>query len=139
MKTSVYISLIRNARQALGALTACFLWTLLCAVTLVGQTTTAIDGSTPPAIAGGQPAGSYPLSGFDTVNLYSGNLNFRLPLVSLHGRGGSAAKVILPIERHWIMASAGNGSYMAEDASSRLSDPLHTALQPRNAHSAGGG
>ena len=32
--------------------------------------TTATDGSTPLGLQPGAPAGSYPLSGFDNVNLY---------------------------------------------------------------------
>jgi hypothetical protein len=39
-------------------------------------------------VAAGAPAGSYALTGFESVNLYSGNLNFNLPLVSVSGRGG---------------------------------------------------
>jgi RHS repeat-associated protein len=67
------------------------------------QTSTPVDGSTPPAIAGGQPAGSYALSGFETVNLFNGNLDFRLPLVSMKGRGRSAVHIELPIQRRWAM------------------------------------
>jgi hypothetical protein len=38
------------------------------------------DGQTPLGIAPGSPAGSYPLSGFEDVNLFNGHLSFRLPL-----------------------------------------------------------
>lgn len=51
-------------------------------------TTSAVDGTTPLGISRGAPAGSYGLSGFDSVNLYNGNLNFRLPLLQIGGRGG---------------------------------------------------
>src|SRR2546423_1777739 len=48
--------------------------------------------TTPPAMppqgmGPGSPAGSYALSGFDNVNLLNGNLNFRLPLLTIGGRG----------------------------------------------------
>jgi len=49
----------------------------------------------------GTPAGSYSLSGFDDINLYNGNLNFRLPLLSIGGRGSAAHTIMLPIEQQW--------------------------------------
>ena len=45
----------------------------------------ATDGATPAVLQPGAPAGSYALSGLDNVNLYNGNLNFRLPLGSVIG------------------------------------------------------
>jgi RHS repeat-associated protein len=78
---------------------------------LIGLTTS--HAQTPPAIksatAGltpveeqpGAPAGSYALSGFDNVNLFSGNLNFRLPLMHIGGRGSAGYTMTLPIEQHW--------------------------------------
>jgi YD repeat-containing protein len=59
------------------------------------------DGSTPPGMAPGAPAGSFPLSGFDTVNLFNGNLNFRLPLLEIGGRGEARYTVTLKVEHHW--------------------------------------
>jgi len=68
----------------------------------IGQTTNvATAGSTPPGIAPGVPAGSYPLSDFDNVNLYNGKLRFQLPLVNVGGRGDAKMSVILPIEMPW--------------------------------------
>lgn len=61
----------------------------------------ATDGATPAVLQPGAPAGSYALSGFDNVNLYNGNLNFRLPLGSVIGRGEAAVPIMLPIERKW--------------------------------------
>ncbi len=49
----------------------------------------------------GAPAGSYPLSGFDNVNLFNGHLNFSLPLMQVGGRGGAGYTMMLPIEQHW--------------------------------------
>lgn len=66
------------------------------------QTTTSVtDGSTPSALTPGAPAGSYPLSDFESVNLYNGNLNFALPLLRTGGRGSVGAAVMLKIEQHW--------------------------------------
>jgi RHS repeat-associated protein len=46
------------------------------------------SATAPANVAAGAPAGSYALTGFESVNLYSGNLNFNLPLVGVSGRGG---------------------------------------------------
>lgn len=59
------------------------------------------DGSTPAALAPGAPAGSYAVSNFENINMYSGNLNFRLPLLSVGGRGGSGYTIMLAVEQHW--------------------------------------
>src|SRR2546427_12401 len=63
--------------------------------------TGALDGTTPTALAAGAPAGSYGLSGFDNINLFNGNLNFRLPLVHVGGRGMAGYTMMLPIEQRW--------------------------------------
>src|SRR5678815_3216032 len=70
-------------------------------VTVTSQTTSSTDGSTPLGLQPGAPAGSYPLSGFDNVNLYSGSLSFQLPLLNISGRGGATMPVLLPIEGKW--------------------------------------
>src|SRR5229473_5817387 len=61
------------------------------------------DGSTPLGISPGAPAGSYPLSDFDTVNLYNGSLNFHLPLVKISGRGGAGYAMTARIEQKWTV------------------------------------
>jgi RHS repeat-associated protein len=66
-----------------------------------GQSLYPTDGSTPMGLKPGSPAGSYSLSGFDNINLYNGNLNFRLPLLSIGGRGSAGHTIMLPIEQHW--------------------------------------
>jgi RHS repeat-associated protein len=60
-------------------------------------------GTTFPGIEPGAPAGSYALSGFDTVNLYNGNLNLHLPLFQSAGRGGAQHTIMLSIEQRWSM------------------------------------
>ncbi|HEV3470192.1 MAG TPA: RHS repeat-associated core domain-containing protein [Pyrinomonadaceae bacterium] len=73
---------------------------LVCGGSALGQSTTtsATDGSTPAGLTPGSPAGSYPLSGFDNVNLFNGNLSFRLPLLKVGGRGGAGHTVTLAID-----------------------------------------
>lgn len=77
-----------------------------------GQTGGSItDGTTPGIVGAGSPAGSYSLSGFDTVNLFSGNLNVALPLLKVGGRGEAGYTMVLPIERRWrIETTWSNGS-----------------------------
>jgi RHS repeat-associated protein len=49
----------------------------------------------------GAPAGSYPLSGFDNVNLFNGHMNFQLPLMQIGGRGRAGYTMTLSLERQW--------------------------------------
>src|SRR5688572_26166125 len=71
----------------------------------------AVDATTPPGQSPGAPAGSYPLSGFDNVNLFNGHLNFRLPLVKVNGRGGVSFASALPIEQRWTVDHDSAGPY----------------------------
>ncbi len=59
------------------------------------------DGSTPLVLKPGAPAGSYALSELDNINPYNGSLNFRLPLLSIGGRGGAGYTITLPLEQKW--------------------------------------
>jgi hypothetical protein len=61
------------------------------------------DGSTPSGLASGSPAGSYALSGFESVNPYNGGLNFSLPLLTVGGRGDADYAITLRIEEKWII------------------------------------
>src|SRR5688572_6376736 len=64
------------------------------------QVTTA---TTAAGTAVGTPAGSYPLGGFDNINLFNGKMNFQLPLASVGGRGEANYTVNLNIERDWTI------------------------------------
>lgn len=66
------------------------------------------DGTTPSGLAPGSPAGAYPLSGFEDVNLFNGNLNFHLPLVTAGGRGGARHAMTLPIDQRWTVETSYN-------------------------------
>jgi YD repeat-containing protein len=61
----------------------------------------AADGILPPGMEAGSPVGSYALSGFESVSLFSGNLSFALPLGTIAGRGGAQYTITLPISRTW--------------------------------------
>ena len=63
--------------------------------------TRSTDGATPAAIAPGSPEGSYALSGFENINLFSQSLSFHLPLLKIGGRGSAGYTIMLPIERKW--------------------------------------
>ena len=74
--------------------------TLVIIVTLAlpssGQTnTTNSNGRTPAGLATGATSGSYPLSEFENINLYNGNLSFHLPLMTVGGRGSVSSLVVL--------------------------------------------
>jgi len=75
---------------------------LLCVVGVAAQATSTTDGSTPLGLSPGAPAGSYSLSGFESVNPYNGNLNFHLPLAGSKGRGALGMVSQLEIdEKRW--------------------------------------
>ncbi|MCU1268639.1 MAG: hypothetical protein JWM21_4957 [Acidobacteria bacterium] len=76
--------------------------------------TSVTDGSTPLALSPGAPAGSYALSGFESVNAYNGNLSFHLPLLRIGGRGEAGYTLSLPIERHWRVLHKSNDNQMIE-------------------------
>lgn len=65
-------------------------------------------GSTPLGLSPGSPAGSYPLSDFETVNLYNGGLNFHLPLMSIGSRGATGYSLPLHIEQKWSVSKEIN-------------------------------
>lgn len=58
---------------------------------------------------GGRPAGSYDLSDFDNVNLFNGNLNFRLPLLRISGRGEAGFTIPYVIENRWTTSVGYEG------------------------------
>src|SRR5437879_453715 len=47
---------------------------------------TPVQGNVPVSLAPGSPDGVYRLKDFETVNLYNGQLNIALPLLSIGGR-----------------------------------------------------
>src|SRR5262249_15837080 len=51
----------------------------------------------------GAPAGSYPLSGFENINLFNGNFGVALPLMKVGGRGAASYTMMLQLDLHWEM------------------------------------
>ena len=91
----------------------CFLTAAWADGTALAQTSVT-DGSTPLALSPGAPAGSYALSGFESVNAYNGNLSFRVPLLRIGGRGEAGYTVALPVERHWRVVHKSNDNQEIE-------------------------
>ena len=85
-----------------AAFTSAAIFILLFTSLETAKAQNSIHGSTSASQAPGAPAGSYALSGFENVNLYNGNLNFHLPLLSVDGRGESGYTITLPIEAKWV-------------------------------------
>ncbi len=61
------------------------------------------QSSTTTARTPGTPTGSYKLGDADTINLFTGNLNYSLPLLGVGGRGGAQANLGVVIEGQWNM------------------------------------
>jgi len=94
MTTNAATGTAAKTSQALAALVLALLFSLAASA----QTTTPTDGQTPLGLTPGAPEGSYALGGFDSVNLYNGNLNLRLPLLKIGGRGAAQMTMTLPID-----------------------------------------
>jgi len=47
----------------------------------------------------------------DTVNLYSGHLNIRIPLLKIGGRGETGYTMFLGVERSWKIMATGPGNF----------------------------
>lgn len=90
-------------RRSFGAICFVIILTLFSNMAAAQTTTTQrpTDGHTPLEIAPGSPAGSYALSDFDSINLFSQSIGFRLPLLRVGGRGQAGYTITLPIERKW--------------------------------------
>src|SRR6266404_754220 len=61
------------------------------------------QSSTTTARTPGAPAGSYSLGDGDSVNLFTGNLNYELPLQAAGGRGNIQSVLSVVTERQWDM------------------------------------
>lgn len=89
-----------NNRPMFHSILAAMMILLLAAFAAAQESAT--DSTTPLGIAPGAPAGSYALSDFDNVNLFSGNLNFSMALLKIGGHGGAQTSINLTIDSvHW--------------------------------------
>ena len=67
------------------------------------QITKSTDGVTPKGIEPGAPAGSYPITEWENVNLFNGQVSFTLPIVQ-KGRGESGVSLPIRINRQpWVV------------------------------------
>ena len=82
--------------------------TLLFLLAIGARAQSVTDGATPSGVAPGSPSGSYALSGFENVNLFNGNLDVHVPLLTIGGRGEAVAAVAVPVNPEpWIMKGTG--------------------------------
>src|ERR1700720_2341567 len=91
---------IRPVAEILRSMSAIAVLLMVFSVAVSAQTTitkAGTDQMTPSNLAAGTPAGSYALSGFDSVSLFNGNLNFRLPLLAIGGRGSAGYTMMLSL------------------------------------------
>jgi RHS repeat-associated protein len=76
---------------------------VVCFVTNTFAQSNPTEGSTALALSPGAPLGSYSLSDFETINPYSGALNFSLPLLPVSGRGQAQYSIVKRIENKWTV------------------------------------
>ncbi|HEV7746081.1 MAG TPA: RHS repeat-associated core domain-containing protein [Pyrinomonadaceae bacterium] len=97
-------------RQTFKALLVGFVLAIL---SLNASAQNSTDGQTPLALAPGSPSGSYPLSDFENVNLFNGNLNFQMGLLSIGGRGGTGFPLTIHIDQKWTISKEVNPGHNA--------------------------
>jgi RHS repeat-associated protein len=88
-------------RLPVALLVVCFILLSLAAPPVRAQAPN--DNGTPLGMAPGSPEGTYALSGFEDVNLYSGGLSFSLPVMQVGGRGGAGYAAHAPVEAKWMV------------------------------------
>ncbi len=93
--------------------------TLLSASPLIALAQSSSEGTTPAGLAPGSPAGSFALSGFDTVSPFSGKINFKLPLLQIGGRGKAGYTMTYDYNQIWQVdrMTPENSSYTYQWAS----------------------
>lgn len=65
------------------------------------QPNTTTNRYTPEGLQAGAPAGAYPLSGFDNINLFNRHLSFYIPIVHIGGRGSAGYTVMKSVQQRW--------------------------------------
>ncbi len=71
--------------------------------------TNPLDGLTPQAMRGAEPSSTYVLSGFDSINYYSGSMHFALPVVKVGGRGDATHNVVVAVKPPNWTVDVGEG------------------------------
>ncbi|MCD9187000.1 MAG: hypothetical protein LUM44_11245 [Pyrinomonadaceae bacterium] len=65
----------------------------------------------------GTPSGAYLLNGFESVNPFSGKVNFSMPLFKIGGRGSAGYPINLTIERNWTITHDVNDPNFYQESS----------------------
>jgi len=116
---------VKMFTPVMKALCAILAMVILPVAKATAQSRTPTDGYTPTGMATGAPAGSYPLSGFDNINLFNGHLSIDLPLLQIGGRGGAGFQLRRPVDRGWQIESRivniTGSDYEVKDANVRTS------------------
>ncbi len=86
------------------------LFLTLAGLLIAQSSTTNMDGSTPAGMQPGTPAGSYSLSGIDSISLYSGKGGIRIPLLTVGGRGEAGYTMVLPLQHLWALETEDDGN-----------------------------
>jgi RHS repeat-associated protein len=111
MNNKTIKNLLKNVAHVITyALGTGLIAAMLCSLAF-GQAST--GGASPLALQGGAPTGSYALSNIDNVNLFNGNLNFRLPLLNIGGRGSAQHTIALALEKKWYVEKFVFGNQIA--------------------------
>jgi RHS repeat-associated protein len=105
-KNAFYYALAQTFR-------AVFVGSLLSLLAISAAAQSSTDGQTPLGLKPGSPTGSYPLSDFETVNLFNGNLNFQMPLLAIAGRGGATFPLTIHIDQKWNISKEVNPGHSA--------------------------
>ena len=66
---------------------------------LRGAGYSSLDGTVPVALTPGSPTGSYALSGFESINIYNGQVGVSMPLLAVGGRGEAGYTITANITR----------------------------------------
>jgi hypothetical protein len=125
-----YIAIRRTLVTIAGAT---FILCLTSSQARAQETTSVTDQGTPSVLERGtHPLGSFGGGEIDSINLFNGNLNLRLPLASKDGRAGLGASVVLAYNsKTWrtegvpLMDGTNNQAYLPFNESW---DPTHTEI-----------
>lgn len=93
---SSILTLVRSALFLSGTI----LFVSICALAQ-DMSINPLDGYTPSGLKAGSPAGNFPLSGFDNINPYNGNVNFSIPLLQVGGRGSAGYTIRQTWNQTW--------------------------------------
>jgi RHS repeat-associated protein len=96
-------------------------------VLLIAGSTAQAQSSTTTARTPGTPSGSYKLGDADAVNLFTGNLNYNLPLLQVGGRGEAQASLGIVIEsqiHYREVPLAEPDGFLQHQYTAKFPDPL---------------